>query len=252
MRTHQLTWLLSAGLLVIAGLATAGSTYVHWLPCRGTMLSGSILRGYAYAPDFSDACLQTMDGGLPFPFAVEATNAMPLAAVLGSAAVALAGVAWLVLVFGLRLPWRTTAFASLPGMATLVVFVVGLWAAGPAGPDLDGSATLYLQLAIDAAALVAALALLVWRPRLRDASLAGLMVALWGASAFSVVHVVSEYAAMGMFSDANWDLPPGTGYPTALVLVASGVLTALLVLRSPASKRPVADESGSRQQSHAV
>jgi hypothetical protein len=46
---------------------TANRLLIHlssdWLPCRGSMLSYSIVYGYAYiGPDFSDACLRRMDG----------------------------------------------------------------------------------------------------------------------------------------------------------------------------------------------
>ena len=64
-------WLTAATLLLGSAAATAASTYLHWLPCRGSMLSGSIFRGYAYGPAFSHACLRRMDGGLPFPYPPE-------------------------------------------------------------------------------------------------------------------------------------------------------------------------------------
>jgi hypothetical protein len=58
------------------------------------------------------------------------------------------------------------------------------------------------------------------------------MLALWGATAFGFVHAVAEYIAMTTFSDANWDVPPGTGYLTAAVLVTRVVLT-VVIMRSP-------------------
>jgi hypothetical protein len=50
---------------MLAAAAAAGrSTYLYWLPCRGSMLRGSIIHGYANVePNFSDLCLQRMDGG---------------------------------------------------------------------------------------------------------------------------------------------------------------------------------------------
>jgi hypothetical protein len=39
------------------------SSYLHWLPCRGSMLRGSIVYDYAYdGGKFSDECLRRMDG----------------------------------------------------------------------------------------------------------------------------------------------------------------------------------------------
>ena len=49
-------------MLASAG-AAAWSTYLHWLPCRGSMLRGSIIYDYAYVgPKFSQACEQRMTG----------------------------------------------------------------------------------------------------------------------------------------------------------------------------------------------
>lgn len=49
--------------MLAAAAATGRSTYLYWLPCRGSMLSGSIIYGYDYVgPDFSDASLRRMDG----------------------------------------------------------------------------------------------------------------------------------------------------------------------------------------------
>jgi hypothetical protein len=55
----------TSALMLAAAVAAAWSTYLYWLPCRGSMLRGSIIHGYDYHYDggqFSDACLQRMDG----------------------------------------------------------------------------------------------------------------------------------------------------------------------------------------------
>ena len=44
-----------------------------------------------------------------------------------------------------------------------------------------------------------------------------------------------EYAAMSTFSDANWDVPPGTGYLTVAGLVVAGAITLAYALRPTGS-----------------
>ena len=40
------TWLVTAGLMLAAAAATGRSTYLYWLPCRGSMLRGSFINYY--------------------------------------------------------------------------------------------------------------------------------------------------------------------------------------------------------------
>jgi hypothetical protein len=97
-------------MLASAG-AAAWSTYLHWLPCRGSMLRGSIIYDYAYVrPKFSQACEQRMSG-----------DQGPLESALYVLAMALTGVAWLTFVLGMRWRLRTKRVAALPGLATLAV-----------------------------------------------------------------------------------------------------------------------------------
>jgi hypothetical protein len=44
--TEKRTWLLTAALMLASAVAAAWSTYLYWLPCRGTMLEGTILDPY--------------------------------------------------------------------------------------------------------------------------------------------------------------------------------------------------------------
>jgi hypothetical protein len=39
-------WLLAAGLMLTSAVAAAWSTYLYWLPCRGSMLDGTLIRPY--------------------------------------------------------------------------------------------------------------------------------------------------------------------------------------------------------------
>ena len=107
--------MLTAGLMLASAVAAGWSTSLHWLPCRGSMLSGSIVYGYDYVgPDFSDLCLRRMDG-----------DQGPWELALYVLAMALAGAAWLTLVLGMRGQPRTKAVAALPGLATLALAGTG-------------------------------------------------------------------------------------------------------------------------------
>lgn len=68
-------------------------------------------------------------------------------------------------------------------------------------------------------------------------STGALVVVAWGSTAFVGLHQVAEYAAMTTFSDANWDVPPGTGYLTAAGLGIAGALTLAYAIRGPRSGR---------------
>lgn len=227
-REQRWPWLLAATLMLAAAAATVWSTYLHWLPCRGSMFSGSILNGYAYGPDFSDACLRRMDTGLPFPYPPEPAEQTPWASELGVAATALAGVAWLTVVLGLRWSLRTKAVAALPGLATLVVAVVGTLALVDAGRSPDDSLSGWLWVSIEGTAVIALVMMLGWQTEVRGRVLLRLILVLWGTTAFGLVHAGAEYIAMISFSDANWDFPPGTGYLTGAVLIISAILTVIM------------------------
>jgi hypothetical protein len=212
-------------MLASAG-AAAWSNYLHWLPCRGSMLRGSIIHDYGYDYDgsrFSDLCLRRMDG-----------DEGPWESELQVVAMALLGVAWLTLVLGLR--WQArTKLAALPGLATLAL--AGAEAIGVAALGQDGEVLLILLMAgIELSALVALVAILsdVDSPRY-----VRLLVVLWGTTAFGFIHVATEWVTMTSFSAANWDTPPGTGYLTVATITISAILTAIMTLLTP---RRVADD----------
>jgi hypothetical protein len=207
---------------MLASAVAAGlSTYLHWLPCRGSMLRGSIIYDFAYVgPKFSAACERRMSG-----------DQGPWELALYVLAVALAGVAWLTLVLGLRWQRRTKRVAALPGLATLAL--AGATAIGDAVFGQDGEILMLLLVSIDLSAVVALIAILAWEPDVRVRSFLRLVVVLWGTTAFGASHVMAEYAIMIKFSDANWDSPPGTGYLTVAVITISAILTAIMALRTP-------------------
>lgn len=204
------------------------------------MLTGSILRWYAWGPGFSDACLRRMDGGLPFPSTPDPDQQAPWASELGVAATVLAGLAWLTLVVGLRWSLRTKAVAALPSLAAFVVAVVGGVALAGAAPYPDELLLVRLRFAIDWSAVLALIMILVWQPEMRQGGrLLRLLVVLWGATAFGLVHAAAEWIAMGIFSVATWDVPPGLGYLIGATLIISGLLTVLMTLRPPQTDTPV-------------
>jgi len=123
-------WLVTAGLMLAAAAATGRSTYLYWLPCRGSMLRGSVINYYVeVGRKFSPACEQAMDGDIAL--------VVPWTSGLNLVAMALLGVAWLTLVVGLRWRWRTRAVAALPGLATLAVAVAGVFQEVADLPDAD-------------------------------------------------------------------------------------------------------------------
>jgi hypothetical protein len=219
-------WLLAAAVMLASAVAAGWSTYLHWLPCQGNMLSGSIIYGYDHVgPDFSDACLRRMDG-----------DQGPWESELNIIAMALLGVAWLTLVLGLRWRLRTRAVAALPGLLMLALAVALPISDATANPD-DSVPTMVI-LTIELAAVIALVAISTWQPDLRGRGVLRLLVVLWGTTAFGFVHGMAEYMIMIKFSDANWDSPPGTGYLTIATIAISAILTAIMTLRAP---RPRAD-----------
>ena len=114
---------------------------------------------------------------------------------------------------------RTPAPVAL--LPTLATFVVATQNAGTPSS---------VMIIIDLTALVALLALLGGRPEVGAAGPLRIAAALGGATVFGAVPSTLEYVAMARLSDANWDVPPGTGYPLAAVLIVAGVLTMILTL----------------------
>jgi hypothetical protein len=87
-REQRWPWLVAAGLMLAAAAATGRSTYLYWLPCRGSMLRGSIINYYVnVGRKFSPGCKQAMDGDVAL--------VMPWTSGLNLVAMALLGVAWL-------------------------------------------------------------------------------------------------------------------------------------------------------------
>jgi hypothetical protein len=221
--------------MLASAVAAGWSTYLYWLPCRGSMLSGSIIYRYYdhVGPAFSDACLRRMDG-----------DQGPWESALYVLATALAGLAWLTLVHGLRRRPGTMAVAALPGLATLVL--AGAMSIAEVTAEVF---ILLLSVTIELAAAVAFLTIPVWHPDLDLRRLLRLVVVLWGTTAFGGIHTIAEFIVMVNFTEADWDTPPGFGYLTVATLTISAILTVIMTLRTPhrgADDEPHPDqESGS-------
>ena len=249
-RLPRWRWLAAAVLLMLSAATTAWSTYLHWMPCRGTMLDGSVLAARPSVMNFSDACLRRMDTSLPFPYPPEPAEQAPWASELGAAAMALSGLAWLLLVLGMRWSRWSRLVASLPTGVSLTLALLSAVTSADPGRNPDGYVSLWLLLAIEVAAVAALV--VVWRqPELRGGQFARLLVVAWGVTAFGLVHLVYDYSTMTIFSRANWDTPPGTGYGTALVLVLAALAAAFGLPRISPGRRASADQLVRRPQTAA-
>ncbi len=252
MREQRWPWLLTAALMLASAVAAAWSTYLYWLPCRGTMLEGTLLQpfsgdGRTYeeyekldpaVKASMDACLRRMDGDI--------TGQAPWTSELLVLAMALAGVAWLTLVFCLRWQLRTKAVAALPGLITVVMALAVAVTIGDVEQGEDHSLLTTLLAAVEWSALLALAVIWVWQPEVRTRRrFLRLAVALWGTTAFGIFHQMLAYMIMVGFSERDWDEPPGTGYLTVATITISAILTAIMTLRTP---RKVADDE--QQQDH--
>jgi hypothetical protein len=220
-------WLLTAGLMLAAAAATGRSTYLYWLPCRGSMLRGSFINYYVdVGRKFSPGCKQAMDGDVAL--------VVPWTSGLNLVAIALLGVAWLTLVLGLRWRWRTRAVAAVPGLATLAVAVAGAAVLGEPKPFEYTPPLMGLVMFLELLAVVALVCILVWQPEARGRDIGPrLVVVLSGTTAFGFVHVITEYFTMLSFGGGNGDMPIGYGYLIFATITISAILTVIMTLGGP-------------------
>src|SRR5215213_8594387 len=196
------------------------------MPCRGDMLDSSILRPFDREMSFTDGCLRRMDSGTRLPYPPEVAEQNRWASGLGTAAVALAGLTWLPLAASLGWRVRTRLVALVPLMFSLVTMLASWSASRDLTRSESASLPVWLWAAPEVAAVLAVVAVVRWEAELQQ-PVVRLIVLAWGATAFGLVHLVVDYAAMVSFNSANWDVPPGTGYGTVAVLVAAATVTLL-------------------------
>ena len=147
---------------------------------------------------------------------------------------ALAGLAWLTLVLGLRWQLRTKAVAALPGLGTVAMALAVAVTIGDAEQGEDNRLLTMLPVAVEWSALVALAAIWAWQPEVRGRRrVLRLAVALWGTTAFGIFHQMLAYMIMVGFSERDWDEPPGTGYLTVAVITISAILILIMTLRTP-------------------
>ena len=200
-------WLLTAGLMLAAAVAAAWSTYLYWLPWRGTMLEGTTWTSELLV-----------------------------------LAIALAGLAWLTLVFCIRWQLRTKAVAALPGVATVVMALAVAAPSSEGELGEDHALLTMLPVAVEWSALFALAMIWVWQPEVRTRRrFLRVAVALWGTTAFGVYHQML-YMIMVGFSERDGDELTGTRYLTVATLTISAILTVIMTLRTP--QKSADDEPG--------
>ena len=224
--------------MLASAVAAAWSTYLYWLPCRGTMLEGTLLQpfsgdGRTYEeyekldPAIKasmDACLRRMDGDI--------SGQAPWTSELLVLAMALAGLAWLTLVLGLRWQLRTKVVAALPGLATVLMALAVAVTIGDAERGEDNPLLTMLLTAVEWSALLALALIWAWQPEVRTRRrFLRIVVALWGTTAFGIFHQMLAYMIMVGISERDWDEPPGTGYLTLAAITISAELIVIMTLR---------------------
>lgn len=218
-------WVLASVLLLLGALVGATAVRQHWLPCRGSMLSGSVLHDYAYGADFSDGCLRAMDSGFGFVDSA-AGGALSAESLLGTLAVLLLALAWASLLVGSGWSVKTKQWALLPALASAATLVLNLDRVA----ETIGILSMLILLAPNVLAVVAFAAIAVLESPGAVVMVQAALV-LVPSTAVGLLPTIADYMIMVHLSDANWDAPPGSGYPTlaAVVLIASALLAITLV-----------------------
>lgn len=224
-------WLLSSLLLAAAAVTAGLVTHLFWLPCRGSMLQGSLLFPVEIGSAFSDTCHVQMDAGTPFPFRAGGGQQSWWSSLLAGGSIVLAALAWLPPAFGLGWRGRTQAALTLPVLTSLLLAAATFPVARRIGVDSGSPGAIGLWLSVEVAGVVAILAVGRWESAAGGGTLVRLLALSWGATAFGLVHQLLDYSFMITTNSANWDVPPGTGYGTSAVLALSALLTALSCLR---------------------
>ncbi len=196
---------------------------LYWRPCAGSMLNGSILRGYRYESEFTVECLAAMDRA-PMFVLPQPGSGWTLIGSLGAAAGVLLACAWLVLLPALRLPRLVTSAATLPGLLGIALAInSAVMSLGPeTADDAFGRA---LAVLIEVSALLALVA--IGAAGVMGMLLARSAIVVCAATSTGLFHQISEYIAAVAFSDANWDAPPGSGSFTVVMCLLAAFATML-------------------------
>lgn len=197
-------WLVSAGLLGAGAALQAVAVRLAWLPCAGQGIDA-----------FSPECLGAMDGTSPLPVIIE-PEVLALPEVLSIGAMVVLSLAWLVQLPSIRTGWLPRAALAAPSLLVLAAALT-LAIDAPVGA---------LLVAIDAASAVALIVLFAARFLEPDGHRVRYAIVLAGATATSFAHLMLEYSLAVGRSDADWDVPPNTGYVTAIGLALAAAVVA--------------------------
>jgi hypothetical protein len=168
-----------------------------------------------------------MDTYLPFPYLPDAPDRLPWVSQLQAIAVLLAALSWLAIVLSLPL---NRGFRILGVLTAAQPVSLGAWAiisvfTDLIDPDMPVSRLWWLSGEIIAIIFLIVAAIL-WAPYVT----VSLVLVLFGATAFGMLHTLAETGLFGL-SGVNWDITPWTGLGTALILCACGIVTIVRALR---------------------
>lgn len=172
-------WPIAATLIAAGAALEAAAVWLYWLPCAGSMLNGSSLRGYRYESEFTAGCMVAMDEASMFVLPQPGAG-WTLVGSLGAAAAILLAAAWLVLLPALRVSRMAKLIAALPGILgiALVIDAVVLSFGTAAVDDWIGRALVVL---IELSVLLALVAL-------GSTGVEGLLLARYAIVAFGGVR----------------------------------------------------------------
>lgn len=232
-------WLLSAALIALGAAFDGAAVTLYWRACDGELLNGSVFSPVQSGVGFSDSCFVAMDQAAMFPLP-ELGDGLTLVGALGAVAALLLASAWLVLVPAFQVPAKVRPVAALPGILGIALVVEGVVASLVPWPDYPdflfiGLAVL-LSLSGPLALMILADARVTW-PGLGVAA-----VVVFAATAPGSGQQILDFFVMLSLSHADWDKPPGSGYPTAALLLVAALATVasgLLAVRRTASTPPL-------------
>jgi hypothetical protein len=225
--TGRAPWIVSGGLLVLAGGLTAASTWRHWTSCRLGVGAPTCLR------------LQERTVGLPLWGGVGFRDSVG-AALTALAALALS-VAWLLVIGWARGTVGPLVMALLVGLQpVLAVVLVGCELLPPAHLFLVAT---HGWLAWPAEVLVFPMLLGAgWILDDTPKQILRLMVLGWGVTSFGPLHHFVDYAVTSAIFGSTGSSPPGMGYVTAATQLGVGGVVVLSTLLGPKGSEPEDDD----------
>nr|WP_300151302.1 hypothetical protein [Propionicimonas sp.] len=215
-------WPVSAGLLAAAAGLAGAALVLYWRPCAANMLTGSALNGYRLQPEFTEACLETMDGAPGFPLP-EAGDGWSMIGVLGVVAAVLLAAAWLVLLPTIECSPTVRLVLAVPGVTVFGVAVASaVVARRPTGDGLPNGLFVLVELLVPLTVVVLGV------NGVRGVRLLRYTLVLLASTAIGLFHQLADYVAAIMFSSASWDAPPGMGSFGVICILLTALATLVL------------------------